>query len=141
MSQFQRGPNIQTGTSSSVPPVHSVSHFRQSPISDSNEPTLEDQDFLHREGKFHFPKSDCPGFNGTNPIEWLQKCTSFFELHQVPAIYRTHLAILQFHDKANEWYDSYLLDHVPPDWNELVQLVNGRFNVPITRTLWKILRL
>jgi hypothetical protein len=81
LSQFQREPNIPTGTSSSIPPVHSVSHFRQSPVPDPNEPTPVDHDFIHREGRFHFPKSDCPGFNGTNPIEWLRKCTSFYELH------------------------------------------------------------
>jgi Ty3 transposon capsid-like protein len=70
---------------------------------------------------------DCPGFTGDNPIEWVRKCNSFFELHQVPMNLRTQLATMQFHDSASEWYDGYLIDHEPPDWIELVKLVTNRF--------------
>jgi hypothetical protein len=89
--------------------------------------TSEDHDFIRREGKFHLPRADYPGFNGVNPIEWLRKCNSFFEMHQVPSVYRTHLATMQFHDLASEWYDGYLVDHDPSECDELVRLVNSRF--------------
>jgi Retrotransposon gag protein len=90
--------------------------------------STEDSDFLKRDSKFHSPRSDCPGFNGENITEWLRKCQSFFELHQVPVQYRTHLAAMQFHDSASEWYDGYLISHDPPEWPELIRLVTSRFN-------------
>jgi Reverse transcriptase (RNA-dependent DNA polymerase)/RNase H-like domain found in reverse transcriptase/Retroviral aspartyl protease/Retrotransposon gag protein len=38
------------------------------------------------------------------------------------------LATLQFFEDASEWYDGYLIDHSPPLWDELVQLVKSRFS-------------
>jgi Retrotransposon gag protein len=40
---------------------------------------------------------------------------------------------MQFHASASEWYDGYLLDHDPPDWVELVRLVNSRFKKAVSR--------
>jgi Ty3 transposon capsid-like protein len=34
---------------------------------------------------------------------------------------------MQFHQIASEWYDGYLLDHEPPDWEQLTRLINFRF--------------
>jgi hypothetical protein len=41
-------------------------------------------------------------------------------MHQVPESFKFQLATMQFADKASEWYDSYLIDHEPPTWLELV---------------------
>jgi Retrotransposon gag protein len=78
--------------------------------------------------QYQVPRADCPSFNGSNPIEWLRKCQSFFEMHQVPDSLRTQLATIQFQDRASEWYDGYLIDHDPLDWPQLVQLIRKRFN-------------
>jgi Retrotransposon gag protein len=80
-----------------------------------------------KDWKFQFPRFDCPKFYDDNPTEWQRKCQSFFELHQVPPQYRTHLATIQFHNSASEWYDGYLISHDPPNWIELVRLVHYRF--------------
>jgi hypothetical protein len=82
----------------------------------------------NRTDRYHLPRADCPSFIGDNTIEWVRKCTSYFEMHQVPDHLRTKLATNHFHDKASEWYDGYLMDHDPPDWSELVRLVRKRFN-------------
>jgi Retrotransposon gag protein len=65
-------------------------------------------------------------------VEWLRKCHSYFELHQIPDMYKTHLATIQFHEKASVWYDGYLIDHDPPPWRELVRLVQSRFTNPVS---------
>jgi Retrotransposon gag protein len=106
---------------------HTLSTVRTDRVPEKGSSSSEEPEFLKRDTRFQFPRSDCPSFNGENSIEWLRKCTSFFELHHVPVQYRTHLATLQFHDSASEWYDSYLIEHEPPGWEELVRLVNGRF--------------
>jgi hypothetical protein len=108
-------------------PDQHLSIFCTTVVHETGNASIESCDFLRTESKFQFPRSDCPGFGGDNPIEWLRKCRSFFELHQVPIPYRTHLATLQFHADASDWYDSYLLDHEPPGWDELVSLVTTRF--------------
>jgi Reverse transcriptase (RNA-dependent DNA polymerase)/Retroviral aspartyl protease/Retrotransposon gag protein len=104
-----------------------VSTYRAGPQLDKGKNVAEESDLIRRDIKFHFPRADCPSFNGVNPIEWVRKCQSFFELHQVPVQYRTQLATLQFFEDASEWYDGYLIDHRPPLWDELIQLVKSRF--------------
>jgi hypothetical protein len=100
------------GTSSNPQPV---STYRTGPVPDKGPTVPEEMDYLKRDSKFYFPRADCPEFNGTNPVEWLGKCQSYFKLHQDPSQYRTHLATMQFFDEASEWYDSYLIDHGFPD--------------------------
>jgi Retrotransposon gag protein len=108
-------------------PDQHLSTFHSNAVHETGNASIESYDFLKREPKFQLTRSDFPGFGGDNPIEWLHKCRSFFELHQVLVPYRTHLATLQFHADASKWYDSYLLDHEPPGWDKLVALVTTRF--------------
>jgi Retrotransposon gag protein len=83
--------------------------------------------------RYQLSRVDCPSFNGSNTIEWLRRCQSYFELHQEPDQLRTKIAIMQFHDRASEWYDGFLIDHDPPEWLELVKLVRKRFNRSSTK--------
>jgi Retroviral aspartyl protease/Ty3 transposon capsid-like protein len=117
--------DISSGTKS-VPP-QPVSTLRAPVLSHKLNTSEVDSEFLRRDNRVILPRSDCPSFNGGNPIEWLRKCTSFFEIHQIPPPYRTHLATMQFKELTSEWYDGFLIDHEPPDWEGLVQLVNVRF--------------
>jgi hypothetical protein len=108
---------IGTGTASSSHSVlpQPVSTFKAPAPLDKGPQSELDSEFIRKETRVVLPRADCPGFNGDNPVEWMRKCNSFFEMHQVPIPYRTHLATMQFHDVASEWYDGYLLDHEPPD--------------------------
>jgi hypothetical protein len=97
-------------------------------------------EFIKKDTRFFFPRTDCPGFSGDNPIEWVRKCNSYFVMHQVPTMYKTHLATIQFHGLASEWYDGYLIDHEPPDWENLVILVQRHFTKPNSKNTleeWK----
>jgi hypothetical protein len=81
-----------------------------------------ESDFIRHEGKFHFPWSDRPGFHSDNLVEWLRKCHSNFELHQITDMYKRHFVTIQFDDSIIAWNDGYLIDHDPPPWSELVCL-------------------
>jgi Retrotransposon gag protein len=115
---------VLDGTSSTPQPV---STFCTDYNPEKDPSSFEEMDFLRRDSKFHFPRSDFPGFNGLNSVEWLCKRQSYFVLHHKPLQYRTHLATMQFFDVASEWYDGYLINHEPPNLGELVRLVTSRF--------------
>jgi hypothetical protein len=103
----------------------SVSTYRIGPVTDKGIIASDDSDFLKRDSHFQFPRSDCPGFNDTNPVEWVCKCNSYFDLHQIPIQYCTHLATIQFHEDASEWYDGYSIAHEVPIWEDLVRSVTS----------------
>jgi Retroviral aspartyl protease/Retrotransposon gag protein len=58
----------------------------------------------------------------------------FFAMHQIPLVCRTHLATIQFYGMANAWYDGFLMDNEPLDWNLLRTLVHKRFIRPNSKT-------
>jgi Ty3 transposon capsid-like protein len=60
-------------------------------------------------------------------MEWLRRCQSYFEMHQVPDLLKTKLATMQFSSHASGWYYGFLIDHEPPDWPTLVRLVRKCF--------------
>jgi hypothetical protein len=118
-SKFERAQGAKAKHGSCSSPVliasQTVSTFCTGPVPNKGVPPSDDSEFLKRDNMFYFSRSDCPSFNDTNLIEWLHKCQFFFDLHQVPVPYRTHLATILFRDEASDWYDGYLIDHEPPN--------------------------
>jgi Retrotransposon gag protein len=55
-------------------------------------------------------------------------------MHQVPESFKSQLAIMQFAHKASEWYDSFLIDHEPPTWLELIRLVRKYFHRTMSKS-------
>jgi Retroviral aspartyl protease/Ty3 transposon capsid-like protein len=47
---------------------------------------------------------------------------------------------MQFKELASEWYDGFLIDHEPPDWEGLVRLVNARFKKITTKNTMEELK-
>jgi hypothetical protein len=86
-----------------------------------------DYDSGQRADRFIVPRADWPGFNVDNTVEWLRRCQSYFEMHQVPDLLKTKLVTMQFYAHASEWYDAFLIDHEPPDWSTLIRLVRKHF--------------
>jgi hypothetical protein len=54
--------------------AHPVSTYRTGPLSNKGSSSSDEGGFIQRDTKFHFPRSDCPGFNGSNPVKWVRKC-------------------------------------------------------------------
>jgi hypothetical protein len=48
----------------------------------------------YQQDRYQPPRADCPGFGGDNIIEWIWRCNSFFEMHQVPEDFKTKLATM-----------------------------------------------
>jgi hypothetical protein len=119
----------------SIPDEAVLSTFHKQNRPDKGDGSMNEPDLIHREGKFHFPRQDCPDFEGDNPVEWVRKCSSYFTMHQISVQHKTYLATLQFYGLASDWYDGYLMDHDPPDWDLLVKLVHRRFIKPNAKSV------
>jgi Retrotransposon gag protein len=78
-------------------------------------------------------RADYPDFSEENVVEWVRKCNSYFEMHQVPPNLKTKLATMQFSGPTIEWYDCFLINYDPPDWGDLVRRVRKRFQLSISK--------
>jgi hypothetical protein len=67
-SKFDRFSISPTGKGILPTPNHVMSTFRVNPLHENGTSSREGSDFIQREVKFQFLKSDCPGFAGENPI-------------------------------------------------------------------------
>ncbi|KAJ3684341.1 hypothetical protein LUZ61_013505 [Rhynchospora tenuis] len=75
----------------------------------------------------NLPRTDFPGFDGTNPKRWRSRCESYFEIYQIPELYKTRMSTLHFVDEAQEWYDCFQENHPDVPWLTLVREVMDRF--------------
>jgi hypothetical protein len=68
--------HLDPATASPEPQMTMTQECRAQPTRSSTRPvsTID---------RYQVPRVHCPSFNGSNPIEWLRKCQSFFEMHQV----------------------------------------------------------
>jgi hypothetical protein len=67
---------------------------RRPPLHGSGSRSIPDVDSGQRTDRYVIPHADCPGFNGDNIIEWLRRCQSHFDMHQVPDNLKTQLATI-----------------------------------------------
>ncbi|KAJ4713092.1 Retrotransposon-related protein [Melia azedarach] len=54
------------------------------------------------------PKLQFPTFDGTNPRNWVKKCSRYFALCNIASECRVNLASLYMTEKAENWVSSYL---------------------------------
>jgi hypothetical protein len=83
-SKIDKHNTPQPSPDGTEPTPQLVSTYRPNPLQNKGKGISADSDFIKRDTKFHFPRADCPSFNGANPTEWVRKCKSFFDLHQIP---------------------------------------------------------
>jgi hypothetical protein len=87
---------------------HVFSIFSKQTRFDKGEGSQDENDFVKRDNKFYFPISDYLGFQGDNPIKWICKCNSYFIMHQIPHIYKSHITTIQFMVQVvNDIMDTY----------------------------------
>ncbi|KAJ1703813.1 hypothetical protein LUZ63_003592 [Rhynchospora breviuscula] len=72
---------------------------------------------------------DFPHYDGGDPEIWKRNCEFYFEIYQVPEVYKTRMAILNFSDEVHEWYISVTSGHHQLPWDMLVDEVVNRYKM------------
>jgi hypothetical protein len=52
---------------------------------------------------------DFPHFDGSEPYIWLDKCSVYFALYQIPVTFRVPVALIHMSGAAAHWFQSYKL--------------------------------
>ncbi|KAJ4821432.1 polyprotein [Rhynchospora pubera] len=77
--------------------------------------------------QIQLPKTEFPGFDGTDPSEWLMKSQYYFDLYQIPNELKTRMVVLSFSGEASAWYRHFRLGMDNPPWEIFVEEVFARF--------------
>ncbi|XP_074363636.1 uncharacterized protein LOC141704251 [Apium graveolens] len=73
------------------------------------------------------PKLDFPKFDGSNPRNWIKKCTRYFDLCKIVSDQKVSLASLYMVDKAESWVTSYLAVRKFVEWDDFIIDLISRF--------------
>ncbi|KAJ4706571.1 Retrotransposon gag protein [Melia azedarach] len=66
------------------------------------------------------PKLQFPTFDGTNPKNWVKKCSRYFALCNIASECRVNLASLYMTEKAENWVSSYLAVRKNVEWDDFI---------------------
>jgi len=76
----------------------------------------------------HFnPKVEFPSFDGSDPKEWVKKCTRYFSLCWINEDQKVDLAALHLKGPAEVWFGSYMLGRRNISWEKFILDVYARF--------------
>jgi len=73
------------------------------------------------------PKLEFPYFDGTNPRNWMKKCSRYFALCKIPEAQWVDVASIHLTGRAETWFASYIAARKHVDWNDFVVDVCNRF--------------
>lgn len=73
------------------------------------------------------PKLQFPTFDGTNPRNWIKKCSRYFTLCNIAEECRVNLASLYMTEKAETWVSSYLAIRKDVEWDDFIIDLTARF--------------
>jgi len=66
-------------------------------------------------------------FDGTNPRDWIKKCTRYFTLCKIPDDQKVDLVSLHLYSKAEVWFGGYILARKRVAWEDFVMDLSARF--------------
>jgi hypothetical protein len=64
------------------------------------------------------PKMDFPRFDGSDVRIWLDMCETYFDMYQIPAMFKVSAAVLHMSGNAAQWYQSFKLVEEICDWSQ-----------------------
>jgi hypothetical protein len=77
--------------------------------------------------KYAMPKMDFPNFYGTDPKVWLDNCSSYFELYQIPKGMWIRAARLHLKDNAARWYQTFKQKSNFKSWTHFCSVILQEF--------------
>ena len=86
-------------------------------------PTVEKQTLT----KPTMPKMDFPVFYGSDPKVWLDNCTNYFELYQIPEGMWITAARLHLKDNAAKWYQAFKQHNTFKSWTHFCSVILQEF--------------
>ena len=73
------------------------------------------------------PKLEFPSFDGSNPRNWVKKCSRYFVLCKIPNSQRGDVALIHLIGKVKTWFASYIAVRRNVDWSDFIVDVCNRF--------------
>lgn len=69
------------------------------------------------------PKMEFPDFYGSDPKVWLDNCTCYFELYQIPEGMWIIATKLHLKDNAAKWYQSFKQKNTFKSWTHFLHVI------------------
>jgi hypothetical protein len=80
------------------------------------------------------PKMDFPHFDGCDARVWLDKCSAYFALYQIPLVFRVSVASIHMSGAATHWFQTYKLTPGYQHWDQFTAVVVSEFEVDTDRS-------
>jgi len=84
------------------------------------------------------PKLEFPSFDGSNPRNWVKKCSRYFVLCKIPNSQRGDVALIHLIGKVKTWFASYIAVRRNVDWSDFIVDVCNRLERSWVVELWRI---
>ena len=79
------------------------------------------------------PKMEFPRFDGNDARIWIDKCTTYFAMFQIPEGFRVTTATMYLDGCATHWFQAYKDPYGVLSWDELQSAVLAEFDITIHR--------
>lgn len=142
--KFQVGSGLSSNTDKGIvdPPLLQVSSVKPNaskgidgvPVTsvvnekiEVNQSEGRNQYHAEQDYRAYLPETPFPKFDGTDPAKWVMRSELYFDLYQIPEVYKTRWAAFHFSGTAIEWYRGVKVDKEHPPWAVLKEMVMEGF--------------
>jgi hypothetical protein len=85
------------------------------------------------------PKMYFPHFDGADVRVWIDKCSTYFALYQIPSSFCVTAASIHLSSPAAHWFQTYKLTLSYQQWEQFVSTVTTEFESDVHRSKTMVL--
>ncbi|KAJ3684022.1 hypothetical protein LUZ61_013186 [Rhynchospora tenuis] len=135
-----KGPNVNGAESSNGPRIDLDGNSRNMEGMGGSGFVITDEEYAWAENQkrrgiesanksvhLTLPKLDFPYYDGGDPIKWKMDSEFYFEMYNIPGMFKTRMAVMNFSEELHEWYLSITPEGQLLAWGILVDEVMARF--------------